>query len=51
MMPNSDNAVLPPKRCYRRPRRWDNFEKLYDPIVREHDKPLRELGEDAEARD
>ena len=34
--------VMPPARLYRRPRTWDTFERLFDPIVREDDTVLRE---------
>lgn len=41
----SDNTVLPPKRGYHRPRRWETFEKLFDPIFRADDSLLWYPGE------
>ena len=50
---NSDIPVLPPKRCYRRPRSWETFEKLFEPIMRDEETVLWEPWEvprDADAR-
>ena len=35
--------ILPPQRSYRRPRRWDTFERLFDPIVRDNGSLLRDV--------
>jgi hypothetical protein len=52
MTPLSGNAVRPPKRCYRRPRSWETFEKLFEPIMRADDTVLwesNEIPQDADA--
>ena len=49
----SDTIVLPPKRDYRRPRRWETFEKLFEPIMRDEETVLWEPWEvprDTDAR-
>ena len=50
---NLDNTVAPPKRRYRRPRRWETFENLFEPTVRDDHTVLwypDEIGRDADAR-
>ncbi len=37
--------VLPPQRSYRRPRRWDTFEMLFDPIPRDDGSLLRDVDD------
>ncbi len=54
MTPNLDTAVAPPKRCYRRPRRWETFEKLFEPIERDGGTVLwypGEVGPDPDPHD
>lgn len=45
--------VFPPTRSFKRPRRWETFEALFDPIVRQDDTVLWEpwdVPRDADAR-